>query len=165
MCGTVELRSSLSQAAVRACVGLPGLGWNTDRGISFSAMAQAHMRPGGLAGPALWSGRWSLIQFRVFGPVAEWFWVPLPGFLSQTALPLLRGRYQVAGLLYLPSLGVHTVLAKGTLPVLLLELDNKGPAAISLTPFSCAVVFHSPPKTSAVHGAAPLPLPLAMVLN
>ena len=105
-----------------------------------------------------------------------WFWSalllssPVPGFRSSSRFSLsggtrLKGSTAGSWSVWLAVLVVPPWLAKGTLPVLLLEPAYKGPAAISLTPFSCAVVFHSPLQSSAVHGAAPPLLPLAMVLN
>ena len=132
--------------------GLQGLGWDTDGGVRFSSVAQAHVRPGGLAE----SSSGFSVQFWVFGPV--------PGLRSPGGTHL-KGSTAGSWSVWLAGLDVPPWLAKGTLPVLLLEPAYKGPAAISLTPFSCAVVFHSPLQSSAVHGAAPPLLPLAMVLN
>ena len=62
MCGTINSGSSLSLSPgwlvgrASSLAGLQGLGWDTDRGVRFSAVARAHVRPGGLAGLVLWFG-------------------------------------------------------------------------------------------------------------
>ena len=84
MCRNINSGSSLSLSPgwlvghASSLVGLQGLGSDTDRGVRFSAVARAHVRPGGLAGLVLWFGELVgtpsvesssgfLVQFRVFG--------------------------------------------------------------------------------------------------
>ena len=81
--GLLSLSLSLGWLVGRASslAGLQGLGWDTDRGVRLSAVARAHVRPGGLAGLVLWFGELVStpsvesssgfsVQFRVFSQAA-----------------------------------------------------------------------------------------------